>query len=221
MPSDRLSEPRRMAEAKHRPTRQRLSAEERRAQIVEATLTCLARHGPEDWTLRQVARDLGVAPSLVTYFFATWNDLLVAAYRTLSERFQADVAEIESAEPDGRGRLDAIVELYLGEGAHGETAGAYVALWAFARQEPRLRAEMTAYSRAAQVSFACALDGYARECGIKADLSAAAQALYVLLEGYWYEMAVDPAYLSPDEARASLWAFLDAALNSGLHADRR
>ena len=129
MPSDRLSEPRRRtAEAKRRPTRQRLSAEERRAQIVEATLTCLARHGPEDWTLRQVARDLGVAPSLVTYFFTTWNDVLVSAYRTLSNHFQAEVTRIEDAEIDGRAWLEAIVELYLGEGALGETAGVYVAL---------------------------------------------------------------------------------------------
>lgn len=199
---------------KRQEVRRRLSAEERQAQIVAATLTCLAQHRPEDWTLRQVARDLGVAPSLVTYFFATWNDLLVSAYRSLSERFQAEVATIEGAEMDGRARLEAIVELYLGEGALGETAGAYVALGAFARQEPRLRAEMTTYSEAAQGAFDRALASYARERGVAADLSATAQALYVLLEGFWYDMAVNSSRLSPAEARDSLWAFLDAALDA-------
>ena len=204
----------RAAMAKQPAIRQRLSADERREQIVAATLACLARHRPEDWTLRQVARDLGVAPSLVTYFFATWNDLLVSAYRTLSGHFQDEVARIECAEIDGRARLEAIVELYLGAGALGETAGAYVALGAFARQEPRLRAEMTAYSETAQAAFASALSGYARERGLEADLSARAQALYPLLEGLWYDMAVNPSHLSPAAARASLWAFLDAVLDA-------
>ena len=204
----------RAAMAKQQAIRQRLSADERREQIVAATLSCLARHRPEDWTLRQVARDLGVAPSLVTYVFATWNDLLVSAYRTLSSHFQAEVARIEGAEVDGCARLEAIVELYLGEGALGETAGAYVALGAFARQEPRLRAEMTAYSEAAQSAFARALSGYARERGLEADLSARAQALYVLVEGFWYDMAVNPSRISPAAARASLWAFLDVALDA-------
>ena len=151
----------------------------------------------------------------MTYFFATWNDLLVSAYRTLSDHFQAEVARIEAAEIDGRARLEAIVELYLGESALGETAGAYVALGAFARQEPRLRAEMTAYSEAAQAAFARALSGYARERGLEADLSATAQALYLLLEGLWYDMAVNPSRLSTAAARASLWAFLDAVLCAG------
>ena len=205
----------RAAMAKQQAVRQRLSADERREQIVASTLSCLARHRPEDWTLRQVARDLGVAPSLVTYFFATWNDLLVSAYRTLTERFQAQVIRIETAEIDGRARLEAIVELYLGEAALGETAGAYVALGAFARQEPRLRAEMTAYSETAQAAFANALANYARERSLAGDHSAMAQALYVLLEGFWYDMAVNPSRLSPTAARASLWVFLDAALYAG------
>lgn len=215
MPSDRLSEPCSAGGVKRRSARQRLSAANRRSQIIEATLARLAKHGPEDWTLRQVARDLGIAPSLVTYFFETWGEVLVSAYRELFERFKAEVAEIESAELDGPARLDAIVDLYLGEGAHGETAGAYVALWAFARQEPRLRAEMTAYSETAQAAFARALSGYARERGVTADLSVTTQALYVLLEGFWYDMAVNPSHLSPVQARASLWAFLDAALDAG------
>ncbi len=199
--------------AKQRATRQRLSADERRAQIVEATIVCLARRGPEDWTLRQVARDLGVAPSLATYFFATWNDLLVETYRALSGRFQLEIVQIECAELDGRATLEAIVALYLGESALGETASAYIALGAFARQEPRLRSEMTAYSDVAQAAFARALTGYARDRGLEASFSATAQALYVLLEGFWYDMAVNPSRQSPAQARASFWAFLDAALD--------
>ncbi len=44
---------------------------------------------------------------------------------------------------------------------------------------------------------------------------AVAQALYLQLEGLWYDMTVNPSRLSPATARASLWAFLDAALCAG------
>ena len=193
--------------------RRRFSAEHRRKQIADATITCLAQRAPAEWTLRQVSRDLGIAPSLVTHFFGTWNDLLVIVYRTLTERFLTNVTALEGRDLDRRGRLAAIIDLYLGDEAEREAeSGAYIALWAFSRTEPRLRAEMDRFSVATVDLIAAPLEAYAHERGYEGDLAQVSQTVFILLEGLWYEMAVNPDFISQGEARQQVWAYIDGML---------
>ncbi|MEO1457557.1 MAG: TetR family transcriptional regulator C-terminal domain-containing protein [Pseudomonadota bacterium] len=202
-----------MSEPERKPPRRRISADDRRRQIIEATIACLAQRGPEEWTLRQVARDIGVAPSLITYFFETWGDLLLHAYRLLAERFEAEAAALEEAGLDPRARLEAVVDLILGEDAvRRRTAGAYIALWAFSQNEPALRREMTRFSETVVACIARALEAQARACGIERDLGGATRTLYILLDGLWYEMAVNPDYIGRDEARRMAWSYIDSVL---------
>lgn len=202
-----------MTEARSTSPRRRLKAEDRRRQIVAATVARLATRGPEEWTLRQVARDVGVAPSLITYFYTSWSGLLISAYRLLAERHDAEAARIASAGLDGRARLAAIVDLYVGEEvARDESSGAHIALWALSRREPQLRREMARFSESSAVVVREALEAHARELGIERDVGAAARTLYVLLEGLWYEMTVNPDYMTLAEGRAMVWDFIDHAL---------
>lgn len=192
---------------------QRLGAEERRRQIVEATIACLARAGPERWTLRQVSRDLGVAPSLVTHFFHSWDELVIAAYRALAERFEREFAEI-ARRPGmtARARLDLYVERYFAPRWTGEEiAGAYIAFWALGRSQPRLRAEMDRFSEAMRGS----LNPLVVECAEERGIGAAEQTFetfYFLLSGLWYETAVNPGSVRDPGPADRARAFLDFAL---------
>ena len=63
----------------------RLAPAQRRREIIAGTVAALAAHGPQKCSLRQVARDMGIAPSLLTYFFNSWAELLQETYRWLAE----------------------------------------------------------------------------------------------------------------------------------------
>lgn len=65
--------------------------EERRTQVLEATLRLLAREGPRAVTHRAVAREAGTSLRATTYYFSSRDELLVQALvhyaRTAFDRF--------------------------------------------------------------------------------------------------------------------------------------
>jgi AcrR family transcriptional regulator len=69
---------------------QRLSSEERREQIMNATLSIVARKGFASVTLRDVAAEAGVAHGLIRHYFSNRDDLVAAAFE------HAVTAELES-----------------------------------------------------------------------------------------------------------------------------
>ncbi|MEM7177720.1 MAG: TetR/AcrR family transcriptional regulator [Pseudomonadota bacterium] len=195
-------------------TRQRRRApEERRRQIIEATIACLAQSGPEKWSLRQVSRDIGIAPSLITYMFATWNDLLVAAYSDLGERFGAQFSEISRREGlTARARLDLCIDAYFAdEWLSADVAGAYIAFWTLGRSERRLRDVMDQFAEMKQRDLIPLLREYAAECRVDCDVEALADTFYFLLSGLWYEVAVNPDAVMRPGPRGQARRFLDFA----------
>ncbi|MBK0398176.1 TetR family transcriptional regulator C-terminal domain-containing protein [Limibaculum sp. M0105] len=173
---------------------QRLTPEDRRRLIIETTIAGLARGGPEHWTLRQVSRDLGVAPSLITYFFSTWSDLLVGAYQELAERFEAQFSEIANRSGlSARDRLDLYIDAFFSDAWMGEDiAGVYVAFWALGRSETRLRAEMERFSDMTRRDLFPLIQEHAADCGFEGDIATVAETFLFLISGLWYEAAVNP-----------------------------
>ena len=194
--------------------RQRLKPEDRRSAIVDATVTALAKHGPQRCTLRQVARDMGVAPSLITYFFATWSDLLLHTYRALTTAHEADMQGLhDDYSEDAEANLDLYLKCFFSETwTSDRVAGAYISLWALARGDVDLGGEMAETARAMRGETApLLLDLIAARQGT-ADPDAVNAAFYALTSGLWYEIAVNPAALSADRAIAMAWAYLDTAI---------
>ena len=66
----------------------------RRAEIIEATLAVVTRDGAAGVTHRTVAKQAGVATSLSTYYFATLDDLLVAALSSVADSYTARIREL-------------------------------------------------------------------------------------------------------------------------------
>ena len=74
-------------------TRQRLSSDKRREQLIDVTYQILTESGPEGIQISEVASRASVSRPLVYRFFANRTELLVAVLddfeRSLSSRFQA------------------------------------------------------------------------------------------------------------------------------------
>jgi hypothetical protein len=92
--------------------------------------------------------DLGVAPSLVSYFFDGWEGLLLSAYRLLEKRALDEYRQIAKCwVRRGKGwtahRAQCLAGLALRRGG-----GAYIALWDLSRTMPELKAEFTRFHRA-------------------------------------------------------------------------
>src|SRR5206468_2846577 len=179
----------------------RLSHAERRGQLVEATLACLARHGAQGAGLRQVCRDLRVAPSLVSYFFDGWEELLLSAYRLLKKRALDEYRQIAKMEGTARERLQRLIERNVSPAwLSDEVVGAYIALWDLSRTTPQLKAEFTRFHRARRRIVRALFSELARTRHLTADTELMAAGFRVFHHGLWLELGLNPRNLRPMEA---------------------
>lgn len=78
--------------------------DDRRAEILEATLGLLAEKGPRGLTFRGVAARMGGSSTLVTHYFASRQALLDALAEVVAE-WPADLAQLEQGVQDPGERL--------------------------------------------------------------------------------------------------------------------
>ncbi|MBV2364617.1 TetR/AcrR family transcriptional regulator [Streptomonospora nanhaiensis] len=115
----------------------RLRGRRRRAEIIEATLRVVRRDGAAGVTHRTVAREAGIPTSLTTYYFATLDDLLVAALSSVADVYTARIRAIADAGGDTlRGLAELIAE---SAGTGRERALAERELSTLAARRPALR----------------------------------------------------------------------------------
>src|SRR5438270_449386 len=90
-------------------------ADQTKDRIVEAAYRTLVAHGYHDTSMKDIAREAGVAPGLAHYYFETKEDLLVAAI----ERGCRPAMEAW----DAAGAIDALSEMAIAfaTGATGTT----------------------------------------------------------------------------------------------------
>jgi DNA-binding transcriptional regulator YbjK len=94
----------------------RARGERRRAEIIDATLRVVARDGAAGVTHRTVAREAGVTTSLSVYYFATIDDLLVAALSTVVEDYERQLRQVIAEDDDDLGGLARLVAASAGSG---------------------------------------------------------------------------------------------------------
>jgi AcrR family transcriptional regulator len=83
-----------------RPGRRRLSEQERRAQILRATIEVVARHGFEAASASLIAECAGVSKGLIWHYFADKNDLMKqAVVQTVRVIRDEVVASVDAAAP--------------------------------------------------------------------------------------------------------------------------
>lgn len=109
----------------------------RRAEIIDATLAVVTRDGAAGVTHRSVAQQAGITTSLSTYYFATLDDLLVAALSSVADTYTARIRQIIDAPAD---KLAGLAELIAETGGSGrERALAERELATLAARRPALR----------------------------------------------------------------------------------
>lgn len=109
----------------------------RRVQIIEATLTIVRRDGATGVTHRTVAKEAGITTSLTLYYFATLDDLLVAALTSVTDTYTQRIRQLIDTESDP---LDGLAQLIAESAGPGrERALAERELSTLAARRPALR----------------------------------------------------------------------------------
>jgi TetR/AcrR family transcriptional regulator, regulator of biofilm formation and stress response len=124
----------------------RRKGERRRQRLLAATVRLIGRAGIAAVTQRAVAAEAGLPPSAVLYYFATVDELLVAALTMVNDRY---LDALDALPADRAAALWALAEL-ITEAAEGGTdrAVAEYELCLLAARRPQLRGELDRWTAA-------------------------------------------------------------------------
>lgn len=89
------------------------NAHHRRRQIVDAFIDEVAAHGYEGTSMARLGQAAGLQPSLMHYYFATKQEILLATLAVLEAAFVVRRDAMASPRRSARARLDGLIDAHL------------------------------------------------------------------------------------------------------------
>lgn len=161
---------------------------ERRHDLIEATLDCIAESGLQGATVRQIAIKAGVTAGLIRHYFSSKEHILQEAYRVVIARL-TEKAERVTGDPEER--LRSFIVINLTEPVANSRS---LSLWASFISQVSVDPMLSAIHREGYLSFRNALEGLIADFlaskgqdASPARCRALAIAINGLLDGLWLE----------------------------------
>lgn len=192
-------------------TRRKAPRSFRREQLIEATISTLARRGMAQTTLGDVAREAGVSHGLINFHFQSKDRLLAETLAFMSDQHRDMwTAALAEAGPDPAARLNALIlaELDAAQVSR-ESLTAWCVFWGEVHNRPLYLQQCGKNDRAHARAFEEACASLASEGGYGIDPLLAARILRVTIEGMVLEMMFSALDYSHEDARRT--AFFCAA----------
>ncbi len=175
----------------------RLDAAQRRAAVVEAALSCIARGGIQDFTVDKVCAEAGISRGLIGHHFGSMSALLAAAYGHMYDQV-ALTAVSASADQSRLGRVLAL--LFSPDLFNRDALNIWLTLWGQASVTPELRDEHRRQYAEYRRNMTEAIAEAATANGRHVDAAALALTLICLIDGLGVQHCVEPATMSGDLA---------------------
>ena len=201
------------------PLPRKASRAQRRQQLIEATVECLARRGYAQTTLTDVATLAGLSHGLVNFHFETKQKLLVETLLFLAVEYRENwTRALAAAAPSPEHQLEALIAADFNETVCTQSKlTAWCAFWVEAQSRP-IYQETCGSNDLKYVSMLEGIcDRIIRKGGYNLDAMQVARILRVTVEGLWLDlMSLNMPY-SREEARRT--AFTCAAAFFPEHFD--
>ena len=185
--------------------------QDRRAQLIDATLTAIAEFGLSHTTLARVASVANLSPGIVNFYFKSKNALLLSTLKHLIDEFEtATDAAIGAAHAVPSAALDSLVSACFQPSLCDMRK---IAVWYAFWGESRAREDYlelcgdrdAAYSARVRDLFQRVIDAGAYP---HLDAHSLARGLTGIIEGLWQESLIDPENFDIEAAGSTCMAYL-------------
>ncbi|MEJ2535054.1 MAG: transcriptional regulator BetI [Gammaproteobacteria bacterium] len=186
------------------------SKEERRAQLIEATIRSIASHGLSDTTMATVAGEAGLSQGIINLHFDTKDRLLLDTLaQVVNEYRQLWESALREAGPSSAEKLAALVEVDFHRSVCDPAKLAvWFAFWSESKARPTYRRLCAERDREYDRELVQLCGDIVAEGGYDVDPELAARALAAITEGLWLDMMVSPRGMSRRHARRTALAYL-------------
>ena len=190
------------------PLQRKISRDQRRQQLIDATMRVLSRKGYAQTTLSDVALEAGVSHGLVNFHFESKEKLLTATLLFLSDEYRNNwVAALETAGDAPAHKLAALLSADFNDAiCKPERLACWCSFWGEVQSRPLYQQECSANDDRyiAQLESICA--AIVVEGGYTLDPVRVARVLRHSSEGLWNDMLSMTAPYTRDEALKTLYS---------------
>ncbi len=199
----------------HQPKYRRAHPDDRRGDLVEATLRCLARDGHEGVSVRRIATEAGVSAGLVNHHFDGIEALVAAAYERVASDVLAGILARVALETAPRARLSAFITASFSDAVLDPgLLKIWVVFWSLLPHAEPLKLiqkrNFAEYRRCLEADLVAAVPA-----GIGFDPTPVALGLASMMDGLWLQWCLDPGSYRPEMGIALCETFVDDALARG------
>lgn len=197
--------------AKRAPRYSRQRPEVRRRQLIDAAIRCLGQGGMTAFTIDRICREAEVSRGLINHYFPSKDDLLAAAYETMT----AYLAEETRGGPADAplNQLVALIEASFDPAAFNRAnLKAWLTLWGELSTNARLQALHRKRYRAYRSDLVRAISAIAEARRREVDAASLALRLIALIDGLWLEWCIDPEVLTAGDAKTACYDLVEADL---------
>ena len=197
----------------------RRSADQRRADFVDATIQCLADVGYRDTTVRRIASAAGVTPGLLRHYYSGKDELVAEAYKTLARRTLSEItSKAADAGNDPTQQLSAFITAsFRKPNLDPALLRIWINFWSLIHTDQEVRkihADTNGQYRQTLQELIAGAAGAQNTALNNEDILELATGASALLDGLWVELCLDDRALSAAQAETIARRFIESA--SGL-----
>lgn len=196
----------------------RLEPEQRKANLVEATLVCLKRHGFQGASVRKICAEAGVSVGLINHHYQGKEELVAEAYLTVTGRVMRLLRDaIEASAVNPRARLSAFFSAsFSPEVLAPELLDAWLAFWGAVRTSEVINlAHEQSYGEYRAILGQVLSELAESEGWLDFDAELAAIGLSALLDGLWLEYGLNPTTFTAAQGVQICEAWVDGLQVNG------
>jgi TetR/AcrR family transcriptional repressor of bet genes len=200
--------------------RRTAAPEERRQQLIEATIRCIANQGLAETTIATVAREAGLSQGIINLHFQSKDRLLTETLRYLADEYRAACAEAAAlAETSPAAGLQAMVDLAFRRNiCSRDKLAVWFAFWGERKFRPTYRRICAARDKAND-DVVRAMCTKLCEQGDYPDVEPAlvADGFSALTDGLWLDLLVRPETMNRELALRITRSYLADAFPRHFH----
>ncbi|SEK55401.1 transcriptional regulator, TetR family [Colwellia chukchiensis] len=198
----------------------RLSPEERRSALINATLRCIIKEGHAGLSVRKVCQEAGVSAGLLTHHFTGKEELIIEAYRFLTKdiysRINQSLAQV--SEPSALKKLRLFIDVSFRRPVlDKDYLMVWLVFWGLSKQKPAIAVLRNEVNDTVISTLEKLMTATVSELSLEAvNVRLAATGLSALMDGLWLEWSLNSTNFSPDEAAKICQCWVDAFVANAL-----
>jgi len=206
----------------HQPKKRTASKEERRTQLIKATIKSIARRGLSDTTIATVAGEAKLSQGIINLHFKSKELLLVETLRYVVDEYRvAWETALNKAGESSAERLAALVEAdFQPRVCDRNKLAVWFAFWGESKSRPTYRKLCAERDRQYENMLEQLCDDLIRDGkypGLNAKI--VSSGLAAMSEGLWLDMLLTPSEMSREQACRVCMAYLASAFSQHFEAE--